>query len=72
MIASPCKNCSKVNLPKTVCAKDCRLLKAIQNFQNDAEEGGISTRYDYFDEIEYSTPMFDNSARVEISSIEYF
>lgn len=53
MIASPCKNCPKLNLPKTDCAKDCNLLLAVQNFQVESHEGGISSRQDYYTEIRY-------------------
>jgi hypothetical protein len=72
MIASPCKNCPKENLPKTVCAKDCQLLKALQNMQKAAEDSGVSSRHDYVEGIEYSTSLFDRHALVESTSIKYF
>ena len=53
MIASPCRNCPKLNMPKTDCAKDCNLLVAIQNFQVGAQEICISSRQDYYTEIGY-------------------
>lgn len=53
MIASPCKNCPKENLPKTDCAGDCKLLAAVQNFQATALESDVSSRLDYFTEIGY-------------------
>ena len=56
MIASPCKNCPKENLPKTDCAKDCKLLQAIQNFKFALHESSISSRQDYFIEIGYDIP----------------
>lgn len=56
MIASPCKNCPKGNLPKTDCAKDCKLLQAVQDFSIEAHESGISSRKDYFIEIGYDIP----------------
>jgi len=56
MIASPCKNCPKLNMPKTDCTKDCNLLVAVQNLQVAAQEIGISSRQDYFIEIEYDIP----------------
>ena len=57
MIASPCKNCSKKNLPKSDCAKDCKLLKTIQNFEVEVHESGISIKQDYFTESEYDIPL---------------
>ena len=56
MIASPCKNCPKENLPKTNCAKDCKLLQAVQGFKVSAHGSGISSRQDYFIEIGYDIP----------------
>jgi hypothetical protein len=56
MIASPCKNCPKENLPKVDCVKDCRLLQAVQSFKIAAHESGISNRQDYFIEIGYDIP----------------
>jgi len=72
MIASPCKNCPKGNLPKTVCAGDCQLLNAVQNIQKGAEESGVSSRNDYVEDIRYSTSLFDKSFLVESTSIKYF
>ena len=40
-------------MPKTDCTKDCNLLVAVQNLQVAAQEIGISSRQDYFIEIEY-------------------
>ena len=57
MIASPCKDCPKKNLPKSDCAKDCNLLKAVQNVQISAHENGISDRQDYCTKIEYEIPQ---------------
>lgn len=72
MIASPCKNCPKENLPKTVCAKDCELLEAVQNFQKAAEESGVASRQDYIEDIGYSTSLSEKNVLVESSCIEYF
>jgi hypothetical protein len=57
MIASPCKNCPKENLPKTDCAKDCKLLQALQSFKIAAHECGISSKQDYSIEIGYDMPL---------------
>ena len=63
MISSPCKNCPKKNLPKKDCAKDCKLLKAVQNFKIAAHESDISSRQDYFTEIGYDIPQsFETTA----------
>ncbi len=72
MIASPCKNCPKENLPKTACAKDCQLLEAVQNLQKAAEESGVSSRQDYVEDIGYSTSLPDNRSVVERTGIQYF
>ena len=56
MISSPCKNCPKKDLPKKDCTKDCQLLKEIQNFQIAAEQGCVSSRLDYTEDIQYSVP----------------
>jgi hypothetical protein len=56
MISSPCKNCPKKDLPKKDCTKDCQLLKEIQNFQAAAEQGCVSSRLDYTEDIRYSIP----------------
>ena len=56
MIASPCKNCPKENLPKTDCAKDCKLLQAVQDFRIVAHESSISIKKDYFIETGYDIP----------------
>lgn len=72
MIASPCKNCPKENLPKTVCAKDCQMLKAVQNMQKAAEDSGVSSRHDGVEGTGYSTSLFDKRALGESTSIKYF
>ena len=72
MIASPCKNCPKENLPKTVCAKECELLKAVQNIQKDAEKSGVSSRHDYIESTGYSTSSLDQRTLVESTSMKYY
>jgi len=63
MIASPCKNCSKGNLPKTDCSKNCNLLHVIQSFKIAAHGSYISSRQDYFLEIGYDMPcLFETIA----------
>jgi hypothetical protein len=56
MISSPCKNCPKRDLPKKDCAKNCQLLNAIQDLQMAAEQGCVSSRRDYTEDIGYSIP----------------
>ncbi len=53
MISSPCKNCSRKNLPKDDCAKNCELLKAIQHTQISAEQDCVSSGIDYTEEYSY-------------------
>ena len=64
MIASPCKNCPKENLPKTDCASDCKLLAAVQNFQSAVLESDVASRPDYDNEIGYdiSQPLETTAA----------
>lgn len=57
MIASPCKNCPKENLPKADCASDCKLLAAVQNFQSADLESDVISRPNYFTEIGYDIPQ---------------
>jgi hypothetical protein len=71
MIASPCRNCSKENLPKSLCAKDCELLDAIQNFQKTAGGGDVSSRQDFAEEMGYPAPLVGMNSLFESGRIEY-
>lgn len=53
MISSPCKNCSRKNLPKDDCAKDCELLQAMQHIQASAEQDCVSSGIDDTEEYSY-------------------
>ena len=53
MISSPCKNCSRKNLPKDDCAKDCELLQAIQHIQISAEQDCVLSGIDDTEEYSY-------------------
>jgi len=56
MISSPCKNCSRKNLPKDDCVKDCELLQAIQHTQLSAEQDCMSSGIDYTKEYSCIIP----------------
>lgn len=57
MICSPCKNCSRKNLPKDDCAKNCELLQAIQLIQISAEQNRVSSGIDDTEEYSYIIPV---------------
>ncbi len=50
MINSPCRNCSKVNMPKEVCIKSCKKIQDIQQFHVKNDEDVFSYRIDYVEE----------------------
>lgn len=49
MISSPCRNCSKKNMPKDICSKDCKKIQDIQEFQVSSKEEVNSYILDYND-----------------------
>jgi len=57
MISSPCKNCSRKNLPKDNCIKDCKLLQAVQDIQILAKKTYDSSGIDYTEENRYTMPL---------------
>jgi hypothetical protein len=69
MISSPCKNCPKRDLPKKDCAKDCKLLNAIQDLQMTAEESGVSSRLDYTEGMRYDIPSSIKKASMSLHMI---
>ena len=50
MISSPCLNCLKKNQSKGICAKDCEILQAVQDYLVSTEELCILPAIDYADE----------------------
>ena len=56
MISSPCKNCPRKDLPKEDCAKNCKLLKAIQDIQVSNERWNVGSGIDYTEEYSYTLP----------------
>jgi hypothetical protein len=56
MISSPCKNCSRKNLPKDSCIKNCKLLQSIQDIQISATKSFDSSGIDYTEENRYTIP----------------
>jgi len=57
MISSPCKNCSRKNLPKEDCINDCQILQTLQDIQKSAEKSSVSSGIDYTEENRYSIPL---------------
>jgi len=56
MISSPCKNCPRMHLPKEDCAKNCKLLKAVQEVNASAEKWNVERGIDYSEEYSYTLP----------------
>jgi hypothetical protein len=54
MTSSPCKNCPKRFLSKFECAKDCEILKQVQEMQNSLQEQNIFSAIDYSEEGRFS------------------
>ncbi len=54
MISSPCKNCPKCSMPKLECAKDCELLKQVQEIQCGLQEQNFFSAIDYEEEGRFS------------------
>ena len=64
MISSPCKNCSRKNLPKDTCAKNCELLKALQDMEILSEKLSNGSGIDYTEEYHCSIPVSFSSNAV--------
>jgi hypothetical protein len=56
MIASPCKNCSRENLPKDKCIRNCQILKAIQEMNSSDGQVNEGCGIDYTEEYGYNFP----------------
>jgi hypothetical protein len=54
MISSPCKNCPKRFMSKLECAKDCEILKKVQEIQSGLKEQNVFSAIDYTDEGRFS------------------
>lgn len=50
MISSPCANCQWKNQPKELCAKDCKILEAIQLYQVSKKNDFYISAIDYSEE----------------------
>ncbi len=57
MISSPCKNCSKKDLPKEDCIKDCELIRVIQEIQGSNTIGDSLSGIDYTEENRYTISL---------------
>ncbi len=69
MISSPCKNCPRRDLPKEDCAKNCKLLKAIQHIHVSAEKWNVGSGIDYTEEYSYTEPSPISESSVSLWSI---
>lgn len=54
MISSPCSRCPNKHLPKDICAKDCKILREIQDYQLSSRELSLATAIDYSAENRYT------------------
>lgn len=50
MTSSPCKNCPKRFMSKLECAKDCEILKQVQEMQFNLREQNVFPAIDYAEE----------------------
>ena len=57
MISSPCKNCSKRNLPKEKCFKECQLLQSVQDMELTAEKINDGSGIDFTEEYSFNIPF---------------
>ena len=54
MICSPCKDCSRKNMSKEKCVKNCQKLKAIQKMDLSTEKLTQGYAIDYTDEYVFN------------------
>ncbi len=57
MISSPCKNCSRRNLPKEKCFKECQLLQTVQDMELTSEKLNDGSGIDYTEEYSFNIPF---------------
>jgi hypothetical protein len=57
MISSPCKNCSRRNLPKEKCFKECQLLQSVQDMELTAEKLNDGSGIDFTEEYSFNIPF---------------
>ena len=70
MIASPCKNCPRENLPKEKCIRNCQILKAIQEMNSSDENLNEGFGIDYTEEYGYHfPPSLSSSAYLHFSNL---
>ena len=56
MICSPCKDCSRKNLPKDKCVKEFKLLEAIQKMESPSGKLNEGCGIDNSEEYGYDIP----------------
>jgi hypothetical protein len=54
MIASPCRECPKMSLPKDNCMKDCDVLQAVQDIHVSSEGSNLLSAIDYSEESRFA------------------
>ncbi len=54
MIVSPCVKCKKRNQPKDKCARYCKILHEIQDYEISVRHRCITSAIDYSDEGRYT------------------
>jgi hypothetical protein len=54
MICSPCSRCPNKDLPKDICAKNCKILREVQDYHFSSRELSLSTAIDYAAENRYA------------------
>ena len=62
MTSSPCKNCPNRFKSKFECAKDCEILKQVQEIQSNLQEQNIFSAIDYSEEGRFSINYSSNSS----------
>lgn len=60
MTSSPCKNCPKRFKSKFECAKDCKILRQVQEMQSSLQEQNIFSAIDYAEEGRFSINYNNN------------
>jgi hypothetical protein len=57
MISSPCRTCEKKNEPKENCYKDCKIIKAVQEFDRSANRYSPDTGIDCSEENRFAVRL---------------
>ncbi len=60
MTSSPCKNCPNLFKSKFECAKDCEILRQVQEMESTLNEQNIFSAIDYAEEGRFSINYSNN------------